>query len=843
VPSKQKLTISLAVAFAVVAAPVVVAADTPLLVPPPKHVTWSSDEPLGLEAGTVAIVLGDHAAAPERYAAELLQQHVAKRFEQQWPIVTEHDASRYAVAILLGQPHTSAWARRLCEKLQIDPARDLPMQDGYVIRTVADGDRRVVLVVGNDDRGVIYGQDTLFQMIERHPRGIVLRTADIRDWPSIRWRGRPHTHYTNYDRPGELERYAAARINFIDLRTSTYAIHAGEKLNLPAMKSLVADAHRRGLFVFATVNCGTPASEYDAILATFRQLIDLGADGLWLSFDDKGSGAMPEIIVSRVLELARKHGITPDRIAICPPKGSYQMVETDFNRRIMAVPGMERALWFWSFPPNAVDHAKARAIGLRHGMAWWHNWTRPSSGFTHAGSASLYNNGRHSYLPVPSLAAGWHAPTYEMLRDAAEYGDAIMPWGGSSWGQWYIAPIIGWWGWDPANHDFTATRTRIYRTVFGPDQVHAAMQFDDRLEEAKSLFRFSAEPTEWQPFCPPRLRNRADRDRALALLDQLATLHKQIAENAPKQTMIPAEQLETVYLDAMRGEVETGRTCATLPYPEYGWDAHQRAILDAIHRGDDAAADRLANNVRDHLQHDVATIGESLAYLRNTQHYTTWWNRIADLDAAGWRQLLADRRAQFGPRVFDYLFYVASLKSLTAGTDDPPLGWGTGRWEKTNRIVTTILPEWHEQFWGDWFAGLYEVRDERYAAFVYRRKTFSTDGQYAELPLHVPTGTGHGRLALLLFLANQDKQTIGGHYVKSRWAGRRFIELWHEDQLLWDADLGIAREPGKWFMIHLPDAPPGAASLPLRLRVLDRKDLFDHTIVLIPPIYVLEIPD
>ena len=51
-------------------------------------------------------------------------------------------------------------------------------------------------------------------------------------------------------------------------------------------------------------------------------------------------------------------------IAITPPKGSYQIIDVPFNREIMAVPGMERALWFWTCLPSAEAHIEARAIGL-----------------------------------------------------------------------------------------------------------------------------------------------------------------------------------------------------------------------------------------------------------------------------------------------------------------------------------------------------------------------------------------------------------------------------------------------------------------------------------------------
>jgi len=51
------------------------AADAPrLLVPAPQKVQWSSEPPLTLAGKTVAIVVGDKATEPEKYAAQRLAE-------------------------------------------------------------------------------------------------------------------------------------------------------------------------------------------------------------------------------------------------------------------------------------------------------------------------------------------------------------------------------------------------------------------------------------------------------------------------------------------------------------------------------------------------------------------------------------------------------------------------------------------------------------------------------------------------------------------------------------------------------------------------------------------------
>jgi len=475
------------------------ASSVPKLVPPPQQVQWSSQPPLALR--TVAIVIGDKASPPEQYAAQRLQEQVAKRFARQWPIKHERDRrGAVGAVILMGQRDSNRWLDLICSDLKIDLSDASLGHDGYIIEMLHAGNQDVVLVGGSNARGVIYGQDTLFQLLSRRGEDVALTRASIRDWPSVPWRGRPQTAVSHYLRPGELDLFMSARINFIDLRGGTYAFEPGAELDKAMIAEVVEKAHRRGLIVYGTVNCGVPSKEYGDVMKTFKELLALGADGLWLSFDDKGPGENPVKIVRDVVELGRQHRITGSRIAFTPPKGSYQEIDTEFNRKIIALPGAGSALWFWSRVPCTADVATARDVGLKSKPSWWHNWPRLTSS--------------HSYIEPPSMARGWHAASYEDLADAGPYVNAVMPWGGNAWGQHYIVPVIGWWAWNPKDHDWFATRSRIYDAVFGPGQVAAAMAFDDTLVQTKSLLRFASEKIDERPCCPARLKSVEDRSQA-----------------------------------------------------------------------------------------------------------------------------------------------------------------------------------------------------------------------------------------------------------------------------------------------------------------------------------------
>jgi hypothetical protein len=273
-----------------------------LLVPTPQKVQWSSEEPLGLAVKSVAILVGAKASEPEKYAAQRLAEQVEKRFALKWPIVTEDQMPAANIVILVGQRSTHQRLDALCTEKNIDLSEQSPGFDGYVIEMFNADGREVVLLGGNNPRGVTYGQDTLLELIDGPKDQPALAWASIRDWPTIPYRGRPQTSVAHYLRPGEMDLLVASRINFIDLRNGTYAYEGGDKLEKDLITRLITEAHRRGMIVYGTVNCGIPKAKQSAVIDTFGEMIGLGVDGLWPSFDDKGPGADPVGMIRQALE-------------------------------------------------------------------------------------------------------------------------------------------------------------------------------------------------------------------------------------------------------------------------------------------------------------------------------------------------------------------------------------------------------------------------------------------------------------------------------------------------------------------------------------------------------------
>jgi hypothetical protein len=106
----------------------------------------------------------------------------------------------------------------------------------------------------------------------------------------------------------------------------------------------------------------------------------------------------------------------------------------------------------------------------------------------------------------------------------------------------------------------------------------------------------------------------------------------------------------------------------------------------------------------------------------------------------------------------------------------------------------------------------------------------------------VPVSGRRDRLALVIYLADVNKESFGFGYAKWRWAGTRSIRLLWKDEEVWRADLGIPRPTGEWFVVRLPSLPPDLKALELRLRVEDYENAKNNLeIVYVGPVRLLEL--
>lgn len=808
------------------------------LMPEVSEVQWGESIPVPADG---VIILSDQAGTPEREAGRMLAQYTERRFGVKWPVVAAKDAPKDAgMRVFLGQRQDFPALDQLCIEQKIAQPNH---KEGYALKVWSSNGKVTAVVAGNSGLGVIYGQDTLFQLLKKasaswlskKSKVLTVQGATISDWPTIPLRGRPHPHYQYFMKQENFDCVMSSRFNFIDVRDGIYAVEPGAKLKHEELKPIFAKARALGLRVYAVVNCGIPLDQQDACIATFKEFIDMGANGIWLSFDDKGAGADPVRIVERLIALGKEHGITGDAIATTPPKGDYQTVDTKFNRKIVQVPGMEQAVWYWTSIPGSEDAAAGEAIGLKVKPSWWHNWPR-------AEHPSLSGHGAYVPVPMVSLAIGWNHPSDKELTEMGKYVHSIMPWDGWQAQQHYLVPVLGWWSWRPEKHNLLALRHRIYDTVFGPQNADTMVSFDDILTDVQGRFLFWSTNTVSAPQCPARLKSFDDRNRTIADLNGLKTKLQTIRKQGTAGSVLEPTTLKKEYLDAMEREIETGLAAVRAPYPEYWYPAHQDKILNAIYDNDTAKAEQLIAAVKDRILKEVAQVKELLGKAKSPNEYVAWWEKRANATPDDFRKLIASRQQSLKENIESYNSNVAPFKEMTKNLSDPPIQIGTGIWIRHNHVLASVLPEPRETFWGEWFGGLFEQDGVTVAALAVERRKTVNAGAHVEMPVNIPVSGKRDRLVLMIYVANANKESFGLGRAKWRWSGCRSLRLMQGDKEIWKTDLGIPRLTGEWYVINLPTLPQDMKTLALRLRVEDYWPAKNNLeIAYVGPIHLVEL--
>ncbi len=590
---------------------------------PTPRIVEDSGLTLKIVPKTLEVSYASDAPEPVRYAAEMLKKTLQNRFPEP------------SEGVKAAETTVKNGARIVLEVGPIECKECAGKTNVFQIRFENDAEN-TIRVTGSDVNGVVYGTYALLDLCSRSPKEETIGTDrtigtdgtveaagfNITDWPSIPWRGRPHFVLMQNLVPGALDAYAHARINYMDVRdnpkistTNIYPDRAapmgfapGVPIDRENVSRLLTEAHRRGMFVYACVAAATTKNAggiivgfdqldetnfYSDVNAAFEELLALGADGLWLSFDDIGAGNDSKLAIANFLHLAEKHGLSGRELAFTPPVGDYQTIDRPFNHEAAKIPGFDAIQWYFTRVPCAADAELCSKMGLKLKPAWWHNLISLHSGFMNNAQIAVslrpgfvqsetFRHAASSFgetpIPLPAyielhpLSAGWHAPQYDAVRTVPQFTDNVMLFCiGGGFPEEYLASMFGFWAWNPENFDWNLCQTAIYSWVFGPEQAASAREFDAKLVELKSYFilpsRFFTPGKDF----PPRLKSPTEetRTKVFALLNELDALCATLNEAAPHTSALNRDRLEIVYLEPMRKTLEIARFCAEADFPEY----------------------------------------------------------------------------------------------------------------------------------------------------------------------------------------------------------------------------------------------------------------------------------
>lgn len=151
-----------------------------LIIPTPKSVRIAGQS-LRLDAHS-RLVIGKRATARERMAAFVVQSELRGTFGLSVPIVRQGRVQDGGTRVIFGVAGQKPKATFGAVLGGVNPP---PRAEGYCVRVA----RGAAIVAGHDPQGVLYGAQTVCQMLRRDGQGVVLLPAQIDDYPSLAWRG------------------------------------------------------------------------------------------------------------------------------------------------------------------------------------------------------------------------------------------------------------------------------------------------------------------------------------------------------------------------------------------------------------------------------------------------------------------------------------------------------------------------------------------------------------------------------------------------------------------------------------------------------------------------------
>ncbi|MDO5567285.1 MAG: hypothetical protein Q4G59_11560, partial [Planctomycetia bacterium] len=586
------------------------------------------------------------------------------RFGITFSIITSKQAQGKPVQIVLGLPGQNTKLDSLLNVAKLTVNAKSPGFNGYVIMFVKQNASRYIVLAGSDVNGVIFGQESLFDMLKRdknNQNNIVVDTATIRDWPSIPWRGRPHSVLAHHLRNGELDGYIRARLNYSDVRDdpkvpaslafdarkASMGLPPGEPMDTELLSKMISESHRRGIFIYGTVSCSVTMDKFDVLTKTYDELLKLGVDGLWISMDDTGGGDNPVELIRKIVAYCKAHNITGRRIAFTPPPAEYQCIDKPLNREMAKVQGFDDITWFFTRVPCKADLAMAREIGIKSKPAWWYNYVETGKydgkcGFLHTSYllTTLRKDGRPGYMDLQPLRWGWGFPEYEKIRDAADNTDQVHMWGlCGGWPTEYALANIGLWAWDPQTFDWEKFRRSVYRYVYGDSLVETMCQFDTKLDELKQYYQLASSGWRYNPAEQwTRLKDVKDRPEVLRRVRELIAMANKISAEAVKESALDRDRLEYQYLEPMRTSLVFAEKYATFDYLDYDYGTLSQKLDELFFEGKNAEAQQLHAKAIPVIRENLVRFEKTFADLKGVDLYKAKWERIITTTPEQWTQ-------------------------------------------------------------------------------------------------------------------------------------------------------------------------------------------------------------
>jgi hypothetical protein len=306
-------------------------------------------------------------------------------------------------------------------------------------------------------------------------------------------------------------------------------------------------------------------------------------------------------------------------------------------------------------------------------------------------------------------------------------------------------------------------------------------------------------------------------------LDPLST---KLSREALQETAIDPERLETIYLAAIRNTLDYARRMTLLEYPEYTAADLEQTMVSLLEDGKLDEAEKCLTEAHKQLAPQLDQIEAELAELKQVDEYVAMWRqRISGMEY--WKELVVRRRARMTERfrrliggsvasLFPYMEQVdeSQLGSLFAPLANPPAGTAPAELQAADWLQKP------PRFQGAFCAGKFEWEGSELVAVAYPRRIPSKPGEEAAVDAEMVVPNYTGQLFLDAF--------VNDTRLESRYPGFRFMQLWANDQLIWEEDIASSRAGQEWVSVDITKLATAGSNLHLRFRVVDKQGVGDH---------------
>ncbi|HEY0471053.1 MAG TPA: beta-N-acetylglucosaminidase domain-containing protein [Kribbella sp.] len=506
-----------------------------MVTPEPQQTTARPD---GFELGdTVGLVRGA-TADPD---AERVVREALSRAGVQTVQDTDGTDPRTPVTIWLGGD------QEVLRQLDVQPPDGLPAE-GYVLAVGQSGSSdsgKHVVLAGVDTDGTYYAARTLAQLLQ----GNTLAGVQIRDWPTLRYRGSIEgfygTPWSHADRLDHLAYLGDHRMNTYQYAPKDDVYHREQWRDaypadkLAELGELIERARRNKVdFTFALSPglsiCYTSQSDYQALIAKFEALYGLGARSFNVPLDDidynawhcpadeerygTGGGAAGQAqseLLNRVQRewVATKPDVPPLQMV---PTEYYEVTETPY-KRVLREQLDPAVVVHWTgigVVPRTIttaEAAEAKAV-FGHDILIWDNY--PVNDYLAGGLPLADYSGREPGIADHVVGVISNPMNQAAVSKVALYSFAEL-------------------GWNPARYDEQASwRRALAERAGGDPSIAEALQVFADLSSCDTKLHLESAPelaarTEafWQAW------HAGDRAAAMAALRP----YFEAIENAPAQ--------------------------------------------------------------------------------------------------------------------------------------------------------------------------------------------------------------------------------------------------------------------------------------------------------------------